>query len=497
MTGPIDVPAVDWAGLLPITSLVVGAVLALLAAAMVPGRLVERVAPAFTLSVALVSMGGSVALWQRLGDDAPFATIGGAVAVDRFGAFVALAVAAAIVLSTLLAPGWLRPRGHSGVELYVLLLLSGAGGVVLAMANDLVVLFLGLEILSISLYVLAGYDVARRGAREAALKYFVLGGFSSAFLLYGIALLYGATGTTNLGRMGDFLAGNLPRQQGLLLAGLALLMVGLAFKVAAVPFHNWAPDVYQGSPPPVTAFMASAAKAAGFAGILRLLVTTFAPLQVDWRPVVWVLALASLVLGSVLAIVQDDVRRMLAYSSIGHVGFILLGVYAGSARGVGGSLFYLAAYTFMVVGSFGVVTVLSTPGGDDDRHPLSTYRGLAARRPLLAGAFTILLLAQAGVPFTSGFVAKFVVIGAAVEEGTYVLAVVAMLTSVISASMYLRIVLTMYLVDPDPRAARIAVPAGAAVCLALAVGVTVLAGFVPSAALDAARDAMPVLLGSP
>jgi NADH-quinone oxidoreductase subunit N len=361
----------------------------------------------------------------------------------------------------------------------------------MAMANDLVVLFLGLEVLSIALYVLAGYDLRRSGSSEAAMKYFVLGAFSSAFLLYGIALVYGATGSTNLGAIAEFLEGNVLTEDGLLLAGFALLLVGLGFKVAAVPFHVWTPDVYQGAPTPVTAFMASASKAAGFAGILRVFVSTFDLYQDDWRPVLFVLATLTLLVGSVLAIVQDDVKRMLAYSSISHAGFVLVGVQAASDRGVSAALFYLLAYTFMVVGSFGVVTLVARRGDDD--HRLETYRGLATRRPVLAFAFTVFLLAQAGVPFTSGFLAKFNVIGAAVDADSYALAILAMLAAAVSAYLYLRIVVTMYMstAEGEEPAARerVDVPALARVSLAVALAVTVLFGLLPGPAIDWADDA--------
>src|SRR5205823_5152026 len=250
-----------------------------------------------------------------------------------------------------------RREDLEGPEYYVLMLFSASGGMLMASANDLIVVFLGLEILSISLYTLAGWHQRRAGSQEAAIKYFVLGAFSSAFFLYGIALIYGSTGSTNLGDIAEFLRANTVTN-GLLLAGFGLLLVGLGFKVAAVPFHMWTPDVYQGSPTPVTAFMAAAAKAAGFAALLRVFVSTFGANRLDWQPIVWILAVLSLLVGSVLAVVQTDVKRMLAYSSISHAGYILVGLQAASDRGIAGSLFYVLAYTFMVIGSFGVVTLV-------------------------------------------------------------------------------------------------------------------------------------------
>src|SRR5579872_5332727 len=239
-----------------------------------------------------------------------------------------------------------------GPEFHVLMLVSASGAVIMGSANDLIVIFLGLEILSIALYVLAAFNARRPESGEAGLKYFILGGFSSAVFVYGIALTYGATGTTNLPQIADYLARNVLLHDGLLLAGMALLLVGFGFKVAAVPFHLWTPDVYQGAPSPVTGFMGAIAKAGGFAALLRVFVSSFGVLRTDWQPVVWVMAAVTLLLGAVVALAQRDIKRMLAYSSINHAGFILLGLQAATARGVEGALYYLFVYTFMVIGSF-------------------------------------------------------------------------------------------------------------------------------------------------
>jgi NADH-quinone oxidoreductase subunit N len=408
--GSIEMPAVDWGGLSPLLVLVGGALLILTVTALGLRRPPRATWALLTVATGLGALVAAIVQWNRVDDDGAFGIVADALVVDGFSVFLTALIATSVVLAALLADGYLRRERLDGPELYVLMLLSAAGGVVMAMANDLIVLFLGLEVLSIALYVLAGYHLRRAESSESALKYFVLGAFSSAFLLYGIALIYGATGSTNLGAIAGFLDTNVLTEDGLLLGGFALLLVGLGFKVAAVPFHVWTPDVYQGAPTPVTAFMASASKAAGFAGLLRVFVSTFGLYEDDWRPVVFVLAVLTLLVGSVLAIVQTDVKRMLAYSSISHAGFVLVGVQAASDRGVSGALFYLLAYTFMVVGSFGVVTLVGRRGDAD--HDIGSYRGLAARQPVLALVFTIFLLAQAGVPFTSGFLAKFYVIGA-------------------------------------------------------------------------------------
>ena len=491
--GSIEMPHVDWGGLSPLLVLSAGALVILTATALGMRRPPRHTWCFLTVATGIGTLVAAVVQWNRVDDDGAFGIVADALVVDGFSVFVTALIAVSVVLAALLADGYLRRERLDGPELYVLMLLSAAGGVMMAMANDLVVLFLGLEVLSIALYVLAGYDLRRAESSEAAIKYFVLGAFSSAFLLYGIALVYGATGSTNLGAIADFLDTNVLTEDGLLLGGFALLLVGLGFKVAAVPFHVWTPDVYQGAPTPVTAFMASASKAAGFAGLLRVFVSTFELYQDDWRPVVFVLAVLTLLVGSVLAIVQTDVKRMLAYSSISHAGFVLVGVQAASDRGVSGALFYLLAYTFMVVGSFGVVTLVGRRGDAD--HSLEAYRGLATRQPVLALVFTIFLLAQAGVPFTSGFLAKFYVIGAAVDADSYGLAILAMLAAAVSAYLYLRIVVAMYMSAeegeegaPAP-AEQVRVPALARLSLGVALAVTILFGVLPGPAVDWADHA--------
>jgi NADH-quinone oxidoreductase subunit N len=372
----------------------------------------------------------------------------------------------------------------------------------MAMADDLLVVFLGLETLSIAVYVLAAMHLRRAQSQEAGLKYFVLGSFSSAFFLYGIALVYGATGSTNLIAIKDFMSEVVPVQNGLLLLGLAFMLVGLAFKVSAVPFHAWSPDVYDGSPTPVVAFMASVVKVAAFAGLVRVFVLTFENYGSTWRPIVYVLAVLSMVFGSALAIVQSSVKRMLAYSSIAHAGFILMAVQAASDEGNSAVLFYLAAYTFMVIGSFSIVTLVGRTG--DGRHSLSDYRGLARTNPILATAFTVFLFAQAGVPFTSGFFAKFYAIIAAVNSNSTPLAIIAMVSAVIGAFLYLRVIVAMFMSGGDDgddgpapsRASRIPIPAGAALTIVICLAVTVFYGLVPDALVSPAREGQPVLVQS-
>ncbi|MXW75297.1 MAG: NADH-quinone oxidoreductase subunit N [Acidimicrobiaceae bacterium] len=430
----------------------------------------------------------------------PVRAIGDQFSFDGFSLVMAGVILSAVVLCALLLDEYLRRERIDGPEMYVLMMLSAAGGVVMAGAGDLIVLFLGLETLSISVYIMAALHVRRSESLEAGLKYFVLGAFSSAFLLYGMALVYGATGSLNLHEIRLYLASVVILKDAMLLAGLAMMLVGLGFKVAAVPFHTWTPDVYQGAPTPVVAFMASAVKAAGFAALVRVFVVTFLPYWPDWTPAVAVLAMLTLLVGAVLAIVQRDVKRMLAYSSISHAGFILVGVEAASARGTAAVVFYVAAYAFMVIGTFGVLTVVSGPG--DRKTNLDDLDGLAARRPALALALTIFLLAQAGVPLTTGFVAKFEIIGAAVEVRSFWLAVVAMVSAVVSAFLYLRIVLSVYLGSPaddsessdDAPVERVHPAAGLAIGIALAV--TIGFGLIPGPIDELATEAIPQLFAA-
>ncbi len=490
----IDVPDVEYSAMAPALILIGGALFLLLIVSLVR-RPPAWLWPLLTVGVGGAAMGASLWLWFDVRDDGPMRAVADALVVDGFAVFFLVLISATVVLGALLGEGFLQREGVQGPEFYVLMMLSASGGMFMASANDLIVLFLGLEILSIALYVLAGFQGRRRQSREAAMKYFVLGAFSSALFLYGIALVYGSTGSTNLVSVAQYLAGNVATSNGVLLAGMVLLLVGLGFKVAVVPFHTWTPDVYQGSPSPVTGFMAAAAKAAGFAGLLRVFFSTFSTLRLDWRPVVWVLAVVTLLVGSVLAVVQNDVKRMLAYSSISHAGYVMIGLQAASERGIAGSLFYLLAYTFMVMGSFAVITVVGRRG--DARHGLDEYRGLAARRPALALAFAVFLMAQAGVPFTTGFLAKFYVISAAVEAESYALALVGMISAVIAAFFYLRLIVVMY--SPPPAASgdaaepRHPLPVSHAVAVAVTAAFTVAFGLLPSAMVTFARQASLLL----
>ena len=493
----IATPDIDWKAIAPNLVLMLGGILLLTVVSLLKGKLPSWFHAAWTVLVAIGALVAVVLLWRWIGDTGPQTAMGGAVGLDGFGLAITANVCIAVIFGALLLQGYVRREGLEGPEWYVLMLLSASGAVTMATADDLIVLFIGLEIMSVAVYVLAAMHARRISSQEAGMKYFVLGAFSSAFLLYGIALTYGATGSTNLAAIQTYLSENVLSSNGLLLGGIAFMLVGFGFKIAAVPFHFWTPDVYQGSPSPVVAFMATAVKAAAFAAMIRVFVVALGPTYVnEWRPMIYALTVLTLVVGSLFAISQSNVKRMLAYSSINHAGFLLLGVLASSPEGNSATLFYLFAYTFMAAGSFAVTTVVGRTG--DGHHSLDDYKGLSRVRPGLALVFAVLLLSQAGVPLTVGFLAKFYVIEAALQSdfaGAGVLCVIAMLTAVISAFMYLRIVASMYFSDPvDADAPAIRIPATAGIALGLAVLGVIVLGVIPGPLSDVVGDATAQLV---
>ncbi len=450
--------SVAYRSILPILILVIGALALLAISAVLPKRSRPGLYAMLTVAIGGAALVASVWQWSDVGNIqshvptgaqtvlnyrlAHQLTIGQQVFYDRFSVLFMALVSVATILGAATSDSYLRREGLDGVEAYVLMLMAGTGAMLMAASAGLIMLFLGLEIMSISLYVMAAYHRRRTQSGEAGLKYFVLGAFSSAIFLYGVALVYGATGSTQFMEMANFLGANSLSHGGILLAGMALLIVGLGFKVAAVPFHFWTPDVYQGSPTPFAGYMAAVAKAAGFAGLLRVLDMGLGTQQANWRPAIWFIAVLTLLVGSVMAIAQRDLKRMLAYSSISQAGYVLVGLQAASSTGTAGALFYLFTYTFIIVGTFAVISIIQGVG--EARNDLGAVRGLAKRRPLLAAVLLVFLLAQAGVPFTTGFLAKFYVIQAAVQSGQYVLAIIAMLSAAIAAFFYLRVALLMY-----------------------------------------------------
>jgi NADH-quinone oxidoreductase subunit N len=443
----IHVP-LAYRSILPLLVVTVGALALLALSAVLPKRSLPGLYPGLSALIGLGAVGTGVWEWYDVGHRGAQVTMAGAVFYDRYSVFFSILIGGAVVVSSMFSDSYLRREGLDGVESYVLVLLAASGAMLMASAGDLIVLFLGLEVMSISLYVMASFHRRRSASGEAGFKYFIVGAFSSAILLYGVALIYGATGSTRFGEIAAFLSQNGLAHGGVLLAGMALVIVGLGFKVSAVPFHYWTPDVYQGSPTPFTGFMAAVAKAAGFAGLIRVLAEALSSEQVNWRPALWLIAVLTLAVGSVLAIAQRDLKRMMAYSSISQAGYVLVGLQAASAQGYAGALFYLLTYLFIIMGTFAVIGLVQ--GSGEARNDLGAMRGLARRQPILALTMLVFLLAQAGIPLTSGFLAKFYVISASIQRGQYALAVIAMLAAAVAAFFYLRVALIMYMEPRGP-----------------------------------------------
>ena len=496
-TQPLPVPQVDWRAIAPELALLVAGVVLLLVVAFRPGAGRSLLAG---LTLAGLAVAAALTAWNW---DLERVAFEGAVSLDGITRYATAVLLASGVLATLMIAQGDSREGEpddSPPEVYPLLMFALLGMALLAAASDLLVVFIALEILSLSLYVLAG-ETRRLAAQEAALKYFLLGAFSSAFLLYGIALCYGATGTTNL--LGIARASADPTSDGtLLLAGVGLLAVGFLFKVSAVPFHMWTPDVYQGSPTPVAAFMAAATKVAAFSVFLRVFSGALGGLVVSWRPVISAAAVVTMLGGAALAVVQTDIKRMLAYSSISHAGYLLIGVAAAATvpSAVSASMFYLLTYAFMVMGAFMVVQYVSRLGPPDDdaireRTSLDDYRGLARGHPWAAGLLAVFMLALTGIPPLSGFWAKYYVFLSGVQAGLTWLVVVAVISSVISAFFYLRVLVVAYLQEPAGEQAETA--PGRTPALGLALGLagllTVAIGLAPEALISAARSAERIL----
>ncbi len=373
-------------------------------------------------------------------------------------------------------------------EVYPLAMFSIGGMMLFPASNNLMLMFIALEVLSLPLYLMAGLARRRRLlSQEAAVKYFLLGAFSSAFFLYGVALLYGYAGSVDLGDVFEA-TGTVQSDETLMFLGLAMLAVGLLFKVGAAPFQAWTPDVYQGSPTPVTALMAACTKVAAFGALLRVLYVGFGRTEWDWRPMMWGIAILTMVVGALLAITQTDVKRMLAYSSVAHTGFILLGVVALNPEGLSGTMFYLLAYGFTTLAAFAVVTLVRDSSGEATH--LAQWAGLGRKSPLVAATFAFFLLSMAGIPLTSGFMAKFAVFSAAWDGGAAALVIVGVVASAVTAFFYARVIVLMFFSEPPPDGPTVSVPSGyTAGAVALGLAVTVVLGVLPQPVLDLASRA--------
>jgi NADH-quinone oxidoreductase subunit N len=437
----------------------------------------------------------SMLLWNRnapsLSAEAPV------IVADNFGLFVTLVLVLVGVLTILFSSQVIHRDGLPAGEYYALVLFSLVGMMMMATANDLLVVFVALEILSLAVYVLTGIRRDDLKGTEAAFKYFLLGSFSSAFFLYGIAFTYGVTGSTRLDVARSYMAAQSMSDNPMILLALGLLLVGFAFKISAVPFHMWTPDAYEGAPAIVTGFMSTGVKAAAFAAFARVFLSAFEPFSADWGPVVWLIAAATMVVGTVVGVAQSNLKRMLAYSSIAHGGYLLTGLVAATqgveaARvGKAAILFYLLAYAVTNLAAFGVIALLGTRDRANDE--LRDYAGLWHTHPALAALMTVSLLSLGGLPPTAGFIGKWYIFSAAVSAGYYGLAIIGVLTSVISVFFYLRVVVMMYMADRTAVAAPVPISRTGMAALAVAIVAIFYLGILPTQVLDFAAESIATI----
>jgi NADH-quinone oxidoreductase subunit N len=481
----ITFPDISWIAILPLLVVTVTAVLTLLADLWMEGP--DREALGWIGLVGLlVAAVTAVTLWNK-----HLSTFSNAVIMDRYGLFFTLLFCVASGLTLLMSMNYVELTDIRTGDYYSLILFSTVGMVLMATATDLIVIFLGLEVMSIAVYVLAGICRGEVRSNEAALKYFLLGAFATGFLLFGIALLYGATGSTTLSAIAAHITKAGAQERTLVLAGMALLLVGFGFKVAAVPFHVWTPDVYEGAPTAVTALMAVGVKAAGFAAFARVFMHTLTMMSGDWGGVLWVLAALTMTIGNVTAILQTNIKRMLAYSSIAHAGYLLVGMVAGGEYGGTAVLFYLIAYTLMTLGAFAVVIALGRRGAPNEN--LDDYAGVGFRYPFLGLAMMVFMLSLAGVPPLVGFIGKFYIFSAAVRSGYVGLAVIGVLNSVVSVYYYAGVLVRMYMLEG---VLEIPVPSSRPYLFAtllLTIAGTILLGLFPGPLFELARQSFQAL----
>ena len=501
----ITAPSIAYSALLPFLIIVGAACVSVLVEAAVSRE--SRYGAQMVLTLAALAAALVAVVAQR---DERAVTAAGAISVDGvtlflWGSILAMAILAvllvgersvdtgsAVVAQAAVVAGSSVDRRNAAstriqTEIFPLMLFAVAGMMLFPASNNLLLMFIALEVLSLPLYLMCGLARRRRLlSQEAAVKYFLLGAFASAFFLYGLALIYGYANSVDLPEV-LAAASTSEKSDVLLYLGLGMLLIGLLFKAGVAPFHTWTPDVYQGAPTPVTAFMASCTKVAAFGAIARVLYVGFNSTQWDWRPIVWGAAIASMIVGAVLGLTQTDLKRLLAYSSIAHAGFILVGVIAMDEQGLASMLFYLLTYGFTTIAAFGLITLVRT--GDGEATQMAQWAGMAKKSPLIAGTMTVLLLAMAGIPLTSGFTGKFFVFRAAYSDAGP-LVIIALLASAVAAFFYLRIIVVMFFAEPQPDGPTIAVPSAlTTVALTIGVGVTVVLGIVPQPILDIAEKA--------
>ncbi|MCC8244387.1 NADH-quinone oxidoreductase subunit NuoN [Saccharothrix luteola] len=504
----LQAPEIDYGAVAPLLIVLGAACLSVLFEAFLPKS--QRWAAQVVLTLLTLAAAGAGLAWYASAEstlEQGKLTLSGTIAVDQpviflWGTLLLLGLGAVLLIAdrsvepggAFVADASILPGAPVGVreqlrrremqtEVFPLTLFALGGMMTFVAANDLLTMFIALEVLSLPLYLMCGLARRRRLlSQEAAVKYFLLGAFASAFFLYGVALLYGFAGSVKLSDIATATTAT-DRSDTLLYAGFGLLIVGLLFKASVGPFHAWTPDVYQGSPTPVTAFMAACTKVAAFGGILRVLYGAFERSSWEWNGVLWGVAIASMVIGAVLGLTQTDVKRMIAYSSVAHAGFLLIGAISLNDQGLSGTMFYLMAYGFTTIAAFGIVSLVRN--GDGEATHLSQWAGLAKRSPVVAGVFTFLLLALAGLPLTSGFVGKFVVFAAAVEAEMVPLVVIALVASAVAAFFYLRVIVLMYFSEPAADGPTVSVPgAFTTVAITLGAAITLVLGVFPSFALD-------------
>ncbi len=416
----------------------------------------------------------------------------GMIIADGFSIFFKITFLIITLLTLLISIGYTEREGIAFGEYYALILFASLGMMLMASGTHLIIIFLGLETMSISIYVLAGMLREDRRSVEAALKYFLLGAFATGFLLYGIALIYGATGSLQLKDVASYIASKNLLKSPMLMMSLVFLTVGFGFKIASVPFHMWTPDVYEGAPTSITAFMATGVKAAGFSALVRVFFTALSNFHTDWISIMWLISVATMTVGNIVAISQTNIKRMLAYSSIAHAGYILVAFVSGNDIGTAGILFYLLAYAFMNLGAFTCVILLGKKG--EENTLISDYAGIGFKYPLLSAAMTIFLLSMAGIPPLGGFMAKFYVFSAAVKSKFYWLAILGVLNSAVSVYYYLRVTVLMYFREPEREITGLRFPITSVIALVLALIGTIYMGLFPSNVLSFAQKSIAGLM---
>ncbi len=479
----IQIPEVNLGGILPAIILIVAGIVTMVVGLFIRERAatVGGIISAFAVMLAFMANAPLRAL-----NKPAFASM---ITLDGYTWFFNLLILFALGMTILTSFRYLSDEGNDLYEYFVLLLFAGAGMMFMASGNHLLTIFIGLETLSISVYVLTGILSKSSKSSEAALKYLILGAFSSGLFLYGAALLYGASGTLGLPGLAKYFQTGSFTLMGV--TGMGLLLVGFAFKVAAVPFHMWTPDVYEGAPSPITGFMSVGVKAVAFAAFIRVFFESLTALQVNWTMILWALAALTMILGNLAALIQENIKRMLAYSSIAHAGYIMIGMIAGTEAGISGILYYLLAYTFTNIGAFGIVTLIGRKG--EANVNLDDYRGLSRSHPALALAMSIFLFSLAGIPPTAGFVGKFTIFSAAIKSGYIWLVIIGVLTSAASVFYYFRVVMKMYMESPDAEPEKLQFSPSMNLALAISVVIVLYIGLFPTTYLNLASESVKTL----